>query len=66
MLININGTESDIPENATLQGLILSRQLPGALLILELNGEIIKREKWDNIMLVRGDSLEIIQVIGGG
>ncbi len=66
MLIRINGTESEVADNITIQGLLSARKLTGAAILIELNGAIIARELWENTTLNPDDSLEIIRLIGGG
>ncbi len=66
MLIKINGTESGVADNVTIQGLLSARKLTGAAIIIEVNGAIIARELWENTTLNPDDSLEIIRIIGGG
>jgi len=34
--------------------------------IVEYNGEIIPQERWDQIILKEGDTLEIFKFVGGG
>jgi thiamine biosynthesis protein ThiS len=66
MLVKLNGKESDVTEFFSLQDLVQSRGLKKNMVIIELNGEIIRREQWDRTRLKSNDSLEIIQIIGGG
>ena len=66
MQIKINGAVAELPDNSSVKDLLLARKLPEGILVLELNGEIIKREKWESLKLNPSDSLEIISVIGGG
>ncbi|MDO8577813.1 MAG: sulfur carrier protein ThiS [Dehalococcoidales bacterium] len=66
MLIKINGTESEIAGNLTLQSLLSTRKLAISAIIIELNGKIIDRELWGNTKLNPDDSLEVIRMIGGG
>ncbi len=66
MLIKINGKESEVADNITIQGLLSARKLTGAAVIIELNGAIIARGLWESTTLNPGNSLEIIRIIGGG
>ena len=65
MFIKINGTESEISNNISIQGLISVKKIEIAI-IVELNGTIIARKLWGSTSLNPGDSLEIIRIIGGG
>lgn len=66
MQLKINGAVAEIPDNSSIDDLLLTRKLPRDIVIIELNGEIIKREKWESLKLNPSDSLEIIRIIGGG
>ncbi len=66
MQVIINGAVAEIPNNSSVQDLLLVRKLPADIVIIALNGEIIKREKWEGLQLNPSDSLEIIRIIGGG
>lgn len=66
MLIKINGKESEISDNTSINNLISDRKLPTAAIIVELNGTIVARGLWETTKLNPGDSLEIIRIIGGG
>ncbi|MDO8687415.1 MAG: sulfur carrier protein ThiS [Dehalococcoidales bacterium] len=64
--VKINGAVAEIPDNHSIDDLLLARKLPRDIVIIELNGEIIKRENWESLKLNPSDSLEIIRIIGGG
>ncbi len=66
MQVKINGAVAELVDDCSIDDLLLSRKLPRDIVIIELNGEIIKREKWGNLKLNPSDSLEIIRIIGGG
>ena len=66
MLIKINGTESEISDNLSIQDLISARDLPGNVIIIELNGVILRRELWESTKFNPNDNVEIIRLIGGG
>jgi thiamine biosynthesis protein ThiS len=66
VFIKINGTESEISDNISIQSLVSTGNLPEKAIIIELNGTIIQRKLWESTELNPGDSLEIIRIIGGG
>lgn len=66
MLIKINGMESEVIDNVTIQGLLSARNMTISAIIIELNGTIIVRDLWETTTLNSGDSLEVIRMIGGG
>ena len=66
MQVIINGKPAELRENSSLKDLLSDRKLPEDVVIIELNGEIINRGKWENIKLNPNDSLELIRIITGG
>ena len=66
MLVTINGKESDILPDSTIQDLIRAKNLPEKIIIVDLNGSIINPEDWSNTYLRPDDDLELIQIIAGG
>ena len=66
MKLTINGKAKDYPEPLTLALLLQHLQLAPALLVVELNSEIIRSEEHPHIDLKTGDKLEIVQFVGGG
>jgi len=66
MLVTINGKESDILLDSTIQDFIRAKNLPEKIIIVGLNGSIINPEHWSNTYLHQDDDLEMIQIIGGG
>ena len=66
MLVKINGKESDILPDSTIQDLIRAKNLPEKIIIVDLNGNIINPEDWSNTYLRPDDDLELIQIIAGG
>ena len=66
MLITINGQEREVPDNLTIDGLILHLALAPERLAVELNREIVRRVNWPRTMLAEGDHVEIVHFVGGG
>ncbi|MBI4287158.1 MAG: sulfur carrier protein ThiS [Chloroflexi bacterium] len=66
MQVRINGKAAELPDNSTVKDLLLARRLAPDTVIIELNGEIVDRGKWEGLRLSPGDSLEIIRIMSGG
>ncbi len=66
MQVKINGVLAELPDNYSVQDLLLARELSVEIVIIELNGEIINRGKWESLKLNPDDSLELIRIISGG
>ena len=66
MQVRINGIVHEIPVNSSVQDVLTAKKLTSSIVIIELNGEIIKRENWMSLRLNSNDNLELIRLIGGG
>ena len=66
MRLIVNGKPRDVDGTTTLLDFLLSFNLNPALVAVELNAEIIRRDGFADIVLRDGDRLEIIHMVGGG
>ena len=66
MLVKINGKDSYIPKDSTVQDLIRVKNLPEKLIIVDLNGTILNAELWSKTYVRPDDYLQFIQIVGGG
>lgn len=64
--IAINGQSQKIEDAQTLEKLITSFSSETRHIIAELNGEIIKSDRWASQKMSDGDSLELVTFVGGG
>ena len=64
--ISVNGIQEEVPPAITIKGLLESKKINPNVVACELNLSIIKRAKLGETVLNDGDTLEIIQMIGGG
>jgi thiamine biosynthesis protein ThiS len=62
----VNGKERQVEGSATLLDFLQSFNVNPALVAVEHNGEIIRRERFAEVPLQDGDQLEIIHMVGGG
>jgi thiamine biosynthesis protein ThiS len=66
MTITVNGKPKEINGTITVAALLESLQLDVARVAIELNREILPRAAFTDRMLTNGDTLEIVQFVGGG
>jgi thiamine biosynthesis protein ThiS len=66
IVIHVNGTETKTAAGQTLRGLFVELALDPQRIAVELNREIVRRPSWDDTVLGEGDSLEIVEFVGGG
>lgn len=69
MKIQINGEERDFsadPVPFTLAALIDVLGMKGDRVAVELNRDIVPRDRWADTVLNDGDRLEVVHFVGGG
>ena len=67
--LQINGEERDFtnsPSPFTLAGLVESLGMKADRVAVELNREIVPRDRWADTQLNEGDRLEVVHFVGGG
>jgi len=64
--IRINGKFSMINENLSLSIFLKQLKIPLKKVAIELNQEIIDKNKINSIKLKKSDKIEVVHFIGGG
>jgi sulfur carrier protein len=64
--VQVNGALQTCPMGQTLPHLLTQLNLNPRLIAIEYNGEILHRQFWDERLVVEGDRLEIVTIVGGG
>jgi len=63
--INLNGKPVEA-KSRTLELLIPEHGFNPEALIVEVNSELIKKENWAKTVIREGDTLELLNFVGGG
>ena len=66
MKLTVNGEDRDFTSVPTLSALLEQLGLKPDRVAVELNRELVHRERWHTTALNNGDKLEIVQFVGGG
>lgn len=66
MELTVNGETRKLPQPLSVAQLVAELGMAERRIALELNGEILPRSEFGQTMLAGGDTLEIVQAIGGG
>lgn len=67
MKLHINGEAHTLADHApTLAALIESLNMKPDRVAVELNREIVPRDRWPETQLKEGDRLEVVHFVGGG
>ncbi|ELY7257200.1 sulfur carrier protein ThiS [Campylobacter upsaliensis] len=61
----INGEKLDLKE-LKLMDYVRQKGLRANLIALELNGKIVPKSEFENLILKKGDKAEIVSFVGGG
>ena len=66
MIVTANGKQRTVVTGATIEDLLHELRLETDRVIVEHNGEPLRRELFGTTQLGPGDRLEIAQMVGGG
>lgn len=66
MNIKVNGENREFAEATTLQQLVQSFGLESKVMAAAVNMEIVKQDAWDKAVLSDGDTIELLDFVGGG
>lgn len=64
--VRLNGKDREVPEGLAVKGLLEHLELNPALVVVELNREILERKDYDQTPVREGDTLELVHFVGGG
>ena len=64
--IQLNGDPYEVINCTNLNELLNKLKLQKNKIAIEVNGEIIEKSKYPNLILRRDDKVEIVHFIGGG
>lgn len=66
MKVKINGTDSELQDGVTVSSLLEILQIEPARVAVEVNLQIVKKCDFNERALKDGDSVEIVNFVGGG
>jgi thiamine biosynthesis protein ThiS len=66
MTLTINGETREFSEISTLSDLVSQLGMKPDRVAIELNRELVRRDRWPETQLSDGDKLEIVHFVGGG
>lgn len=64
--IVINGEKREIADRLSIARLLEELNIRPERVVIELNRDIVSREKYGSAILKEGDALEIVHFVGGG
>ena len=66
MKVTVNGDEREFPDGTMLSGLLRELGLERNPIAVELNLQVVPRQRHGTTPLREGDRLEIVTLVGGG
>jgi sulfur carrier protein len=66
MQVTINGSLREVPDNVTVRELVVHLGLADGPVAVEVNREIIVRAEHATRHVSNGDTIEVVQFVGGG
>lgn len=66
MQVKVNGEIREVNEGSTMLDLIRSLGVEERVMASALNMEIVKQDAWGNTLLKEGDTIELLDFVGGG
>ena len=64
--ISVNGDAMSVPSGTTVATLLQLLDVETAQIAVELDGSIVGHERWREISITPGATLEIVRFVGGG
>ena len=64
--VRVNGNEMECRAGMGLLELFVQLGMNPKLVAIEYNGEILHRQFWADKLIVDGDVLEVVTIVGGG
>ncbi len=66
MQIKVNGEMFTCTQDASLEALIAELDLEGKVMAAAVNMQVIKQAQWSEHTLSEGDTVELLDFVGGG
>ena len=64
--VQVNGKEREISEGLTVRTLLEQLELHPGMVVVELNREILDRDRYAETPVSHGDTIELVHFVGGG
>ncbi len=64
--IELNGQSMEIPSGSSIADLLVLAEIRSQLVAVEINREIVPKESHSTRVLMHGDVIEAVTLVGGG
>jgi sulfur carrier protein len=67
MKINLNNNNEELSaDEMNVQQLLNAKKFTFKMLVIKVNGVLVKKEDYENILIKDGDKVDVIHLISGG
>ncbi len=64
--VTINGEMQEFPDVTPLGEYVSSLGVNPRMIAIAYNGEVLRRDEWDEVTLKDDDTVEVVRAVGGG
>jgi transporter family-2 protein len=64
--ITLNGKPHTLDGQTSIAGLLASLNINSKQVAVAVNGEVVRRDEWEDANVAEGDAVEIVRAVGGG
>lgn len=64
--VQLNGKPAEVEDGVSVRGLLESLDLHPGMVVVELNREILPRDRYEEFTIGEGDTIELVHFVGGG
>ena len=65
-MITVNGREADWREGMTVRDVLRDHHYTSPRIIVQVNGELVRQDAWDSMVIRPGDDVRALHMIAGG
>lgn len=66
MKIKVNGSMYEMEDNISLEQVVKKLNITNMNIVGEVNGELVRRQDFENFIVYDGFRIELIKFVGGG
>ncbi len=66
MIITLNGKLREIEGSHSITSLLQSLNINARQVAVAVNGEVVMRDTWPQVLVSEGDAVEVVRAVGGG
>lgn len=64
--VTINGKDHELSGPTPVSDYVATLGVEPKMIAIAHNGEVLRRDEWDDVTVSEGDTLEVVRAVGGG